>query len=117
MRSGCLRVPDLFYALCAAPMRDLIPSPHCRARAGPSNLRVPLPTPDSEEALLLAVLFTALMYPYVRMISHGTHLRYVNTATRSFKDLDDMVLCTDPAPVPKLFSLLPLFLSWLMISW
>jgi hypothetical protein len=67
--------------------------------------------------LLLAVLFTALMYPYVRTISHGTHLRYVNTATRSFKDLDDMVLCTDPAPVPKLFSLWPLFLSWLMLSW
>jgi hypothetical protein len=42
-------VPDLFYALSAAPMRDLIPSLYCRAHAGPPTYAYP-PTPDSEEA-------------------------------------------------------------------
>jgi hypothetical protein len=44
-------------------------------------------------------------------------LRYVNTATRSFNSLKQMASCTDPAPIPKLISVWPLFYSWLLINW
>src|SRR5271166_3451834 len=87
MRSGCLRVPDLFYALSAAPMCDVVPSLHCRARAGPPNLRVPHPHQTARRLIIVVLILKPLIS---RVVDRTTNFSMSGLSVKFNEDLDSI---------------------------